>query len=148
MSKSRRCQTAKVLRRIQDLVEGRRKSADILEAFVRELKRLPEPRTMPLSLGLNNFHCRLPGGLQRRFDDITLHSRTDKDSRAGKRRQKRTLAEFHEDIDRTILEVGLDPKEIRRLQDEGPLPELHRYVMPLYRRLREKGYKRYPDLVA
>lgn len=149
ISKHRK-QAAAIMQRVDDLLHGRHPDAgpdfDLRGALLRELRKLPQERTMPLAPRLNNFHARLPGGDMRHWDDDILRTKRD-DPGYSRRRRARSRAEFYEDIDRAIIEVGLDPKEILRLRANNS-GALDHYIKPLYMRLRQKGHKRYPDLVA
>jgi hypothetical protein len=96
---------------------------------------------------LNNFHCRLPGGLYRRvFEDIDLDT-PYADARASRKLRGMTPRSFFAIIDRAIAELELDVGKIIRLQD-ARTGEIHDYTFPLYVRLREEGFKHYPDLTA
>lgn len=96
---------------------------------------------------LNNFHCRLPGGLYRRiYSRVELHERY-LDERAGAKLRRMTAAQFFAHIDAAIAELGLDARKMRRLQNARTL-EIHDYAFPLYLRLRQDGFKHYPDLTS
>lgn|GEM_PF-52854 len=95
---------------------------------------------------LNNFHGYLPGGYKRRFDDDIMNE-VFPDSQASKKFSKMTLAEVIRDIDRTIIELGLDPMEIIRLIGWEKQVSMYKYILPIYIRMREKGYS-HLDLTA
>lgn len=96
---------------------------------------------------LNNFHCRLPGGLYRAiFEDMDLDE-AYADARASRKLRAMTPRAFFAHIDRLIAELGLDTREIARLQN-AQNGEIYDYVFPLYIRLREEGFKHYPDLTS
>lgn len=96
---------------------------------------------------LNNFHCLLPGGLYRRIFDQEEMNQPCADARASRKLRGMMHAQFFGLIDALIEELGLDANEIKRLQSaEGR--EIYDYVFPLYVRLREEGFKHYPDLTA
>lgn len=96
---------------------------------------------------LNNFSCRLPGGLYRRvFEDIDLDT-PYADARASRRLRGLTPREFFVLIDGLIEQLGLDAEKIVHLQ-EARTGELDEYAFPLYVRLREEGFKHYPDLTS
>ena len=121
--------------------EGR-KINSLRERIAREIaahKRKPDQRDWPF---LNNFHCRLPGGLYRAiFDQAHAYA----DARASRKLRGMTLAQFFRVIDGLIGELGLDANKIMRLQSSR---KIYTYVFPLYVRLREEGFKHYPDLTS
>jgi len=106
----------------------------------------------PLASYFNNFHCHLPGGLYREFDEELRRMKGVVGPGASRRRRGMSVAEFHEDIDRTIAELGLDIGAFRQLRVQKWTLEsrdrFERIFLPVYIRLREKGYKHYPDLTA
>jgi len=119
-----------------------RMKQSLRERIAREIaahKRKPYQRDWPF---LNNFHCRLPGGLYRRFYDQT-HAYTD--ARASRKLRGMTFAQFFRVIDGLIGELGLDADKIISLQTSR---KIYAYVFPLYVRLREEGFKHYPDLTS
>lgn len=96
---------------------------------------------------LNNFHCRLPGGLYRRIlAPDELHQTYD-DPNASRKFRGMTPARLFELIDRLIDELGLDAGRIKELQSIRSR-EIYDYAFPLYVRLREEGFKHYPDLTS
>lgn len=96
---------------------------------------------------LNNFPSRLPGGLHRRvFEEVDLDAAYS-DARSSRKLRGMTPRKFFALIDELIAELGLDTGKIVRLQNT-PTLEIHEYVFPLYVRLREEGFKHYPDLTA
>lgn len=119
-----------------------RKTNSLHERIAREIaahKRKPDQRDWPF---LNNFHCRLPGGLYRAIFDQT-HAYTD--ARASRKLRGMTIAQFFGVIDGMIRELGLDANKIMRLQSSR---KIYTYVFPLYVRLREAGFNHYPDLTS
>ena len=95
----------------------------------------------------NNFSGNLPFGYYRIiFKNIV--DKTFTDEKASERLRSMTHREFYQDIDDTISELGLDLNEIRRLQESMDLAKLYDLTLPLYVRLREKGYNHYPNLIA
>lgn len=96
---------------------------------------------------LNNFHGRLPGGFYRDIFDAEALHRPFRDSRASRKLRAMTPAQFFELIDRRIAELGLDVAVIQELL-ESRSSEIYDYVYPLYFRLREDGFKHYPDLTV
>lgn len=95
---------------------------------------------------LNNFYGHLPGGFYRRIDVIGLN-RPYTNPGAGKRRKEMSFAQFHELIDRLIVELDVDLTKIKRLH-EGHNDDAFQNILPLYVRLRNEGFKHYPDLTA
>ncbi len=67
--------------------------------------------------------------------------------------KKQTLKEFHLTIDNVIDELKFNPDDFVKFQKwrsedtETQLFYLHK-VLPVYIKLREMGYKHYPDLTA
>jgi hypothetical protein len=62
-------------------------------------------------------------------------------------RKRQTFAQFFSTIDLCIADTGLDMEKIKQLQvDRKTREELINYVFPVYLKLREMGYNRYPDL--
>jgi len=96
----------------------------------------------------NNFYTILPGGLRRddRYDKTSWRHSGDERSNNGPRLVGKTPAEFFEEVDATLLEVGLDIHVIRELEKEAregdisTIDKIDAYAYPLYIRLREKGY--------
>jgi hypothetical protein len=105
---------------------------------------------MHFSSYFNNFHGHLPGGFHRKMaavDDDWKYGAPGAGARRGL-----TATEFHQDVDRTIAELGLDPETMSQLEKDietrSDMEKFHAYILPLYVRLREKGYNHYPDLTA
>lgn len=96
---------------------------------------------------LNNFHCRLPGGLYRTIFDQAVLNQTYTDARASRKLRGMTPAQFFGVIDRLIVQLGLDADRIRKLQTARGRG-IYRYIFPLYVRLRKEGFKHYPDLTS
>lgn len=112
-----------------------------IEAYKRRTGDLMESRY------LNNFYGHLPGGFYRRIDVIGLN-RPYTNPGAGKRRKEMSFAQFHELIDRLIVELGVDLTKITRLHEGKDDDDAYRNILPLYVRLRKEGFKHYPDLTA
>jgi hypothetical protein len=97
---------------------------------------------------LNNFPQYLPGGWMREhIRGPYLYAQ------ASDLLQHRTYEEFYADIDRTLAEMEFDVAELHRLQErmiltreDADVKALYTLVLPVYIRLREKGYHHYPDL--
>ncbi|MFA6093660.1 MAG: deaminase [Elusimicrobiota bacterium] len=125
--------------------------AKAIPASVLAIRRRVQKKTKALMQGpklkLNNFHAVLPGGYRRSFDSIAMNELYG-NSKSGKKLRKVTLAEFLREVDRTIEELGMDPMEIIRLHGGRDYDAMYRYILPIYIRLLEKGYKHYPDLTA
>jgi len=96
----------------------------------------------------NNFCGILPFGYKRKELYLPYLNEKCLDKRTSEKLQDMTLGEFFRCIDDTISEVGLDLDELKRLQEGRDYEELYKFTLPIYIRLREKGYKPYPDLVA
>jgi hypothetical protein len=95
---------------------------------------------------LNNFHCRLPGGLYRTLDPEFLDA-PPLSPGASTRFRRMTLRQFCALINDLIVELGLDVARILALQ-AAESREIYDYTFPLYIRLREEGFKHYPDLTS
>ncbi|OFX10926.1 MAG: hypothetical protein A2516_07420 [Alphaproteobacteria bacterium RIFOXYD12_FULL_60_8] len=94
---------------------------------------------------LNNFHCRLPGGLYR-----SIHEREEVDwpyTQGSRKLRGMTHSQFFGLIDALIKEMGLDAEKIKGLQNVADR-EILDYCFPLYVRLREEGFQHYPDLTS
>lgn len=94
---------------------------------------------------LNNFHCRLPGGLYR-----SIYERAEVDwpyTRGSRKLRGMTHSQFFGLIDVLIAELGLDAEKIKGLQNVANRKILD-YCFPLYVRLREEGFQHHPDLTA
>lgn len=96
---------------------------------------------------LNNFHCRLPGGLYRKICDETKLNQHYTDARASRKLRAMTHAQFFGLVDDLIAELGLYAEKIMGLQSVASR-KLHDYCFPVYVRLREEGFKHYPDLTS
>lgn len=116
------------------------------ERVLREMAEFGRKSEWPLYYFFNNFSTHLPGGFFRRIEGQLDHGKYYARNR-GKRRRL-AVVEFHRDIDRAIKELGMDPVKIGRLNRFRDPRKLHDYILPLYVRLREKGYKHYPALTA
>lgn len=110
----------------------------------REMKAYARKTRWPY---LNNFHCRLPGGLYRKILEEEDLDRPYAREGASRRLRAMTPRSFFALIDRLIGELGLDIGAILRLQDAGTR-DIYEYAFPVYLRLREKGFKHYPDLTS
>lgn len=95
---------------------------------------------------LNNFHCRLPGGLYRTLGADFLDAPSLSPG-ASPRLRRMTLRQFYALIDGLIAELGLNVERILALQ-AAESREIYDYTFPLYVRLREEGFKHYPDLTS
>lgn len=114
----------------------------------------------------NNFSLNLPdddcenGGFYRgaikeigRWDKKPEEYYKQKDLEGHSKLYKnQTKREFFETIDRAIIEQGISIDEIKRLQrlkneNPGYLKSLYKVTLPVFVRLRQKGYKR-KDLVT
>ncbi|MBI2384688.1 MAG: hypothetical protein HYV14_01620 [Elusimicrobia bacterium] len=96
---------------------------------------------------LNNFHCRLPGGLYRKILGPDELHQPYGDPQASRKLRGMTPARLFALIDRLIEELGLDARKIRRLQSARGR-EIYDYAFPLYVRLRQAGFKHHPDLTS
>jgi hypothetical protein len=96
---------------------------------------------------LNNFHCHLPGGLYRLIANRTDVNAPYTNPGASRKRREMTPAQFFGVIDALIAELGLDAEKIKNLQNDRDR-DIHDYAFALYVRLREEGFKHYPDLTA
>nr|MBI4156230.1 hypothetical protein [Candidatus Woesearchaeota archaeon] len=96
----------------------------------------------------NNFCGILPFGYKRSELYKPYLNEKFLDKRASEKLQNMTLGDFFQDIDNTISEIGLDLDELKRLQEGRDYEGLYKFTLPIYIRLREKGYKPYPDSVA
>ncbi len=98
---------------------------------------------------LNNFNGNLPGGYRRRYDPVSRAYASD--TRASEKRRNQSLAGFWATIDDAIEEVGITQNQIieaRNRFDNEREWEMFDLVIPIYIKLRELGYKHYPDLTA
>ncbi|HLC55743.1 MAG TPA: hypothetical protein VJJ23_00725 [Candidatus Nanoarchaeia archaeon] len=95
----------------------------------------------------NKFYTILPGGILRGIDPKYLDKKIE-DSRAGELLRSQSKREFYQTIDRVIQELGYNLSYIEQLNQ--PFRGIYKqpFIFPVYLRLREIGYKRYPDLVA
>lgn len=95
-------------------------------------------RIHPEKEKLINFYQYFPGGFRRE-----LLGDPDADIKEPNRLLGKSLREFTLEIDQTITELGIDPREIERLQ-ETPNPlsriRLNEVIFPIYKVLRQKGY--------
>jgi len=82
----------------------------------------------------NNFHANLPYGFRRSYDESTLQLREE-----GFQKGK-NASEFFQDIDKALLEEGIDFEEIKKLQERHMTEELDALALPAYLRLIESGY--------
>lgn len=104
----------------------------------------------------NNFYGNLPGGYRRRLLESAPELKNMKkwDKGSSKSIEKQTVSEFFETIDRVINEMELDVSEIVAIQNNTTLNSVEKYsnlydmILPVYTKLREMGYKHYPDLTA
>ena len=98
----------------------------------------------------NNFNCYLPGGFYRIAGQQDFWKWGKNFSKIIK---KQTFGEFHQTIDNIINEFGFNPKDFVKFQKkpsftaETQIFYLHK-VLPIYIKLREMGYKHYPDFTA
>ena len=106
----------------------------------------------------NNFYGNLPGGLYRDPLLFPRHIRDKKiidfeepNDKLSRIRLNQSTLEFHKTIDDVIKELRLNPREITEAQEKYKKHydlELFDLIIPIYIRLREMGYKHYPDLTA
>ncbi len=96
---------------------------------------------------LNNFHCRLPGGVYRRIYTPAELDEPYLQLGASALMRSLTPRQFFSRVDQVIAELGLDMKTIQSLQKLSSL-EVHDYAFSVYLRLREDGFKHYPDLTS
>lgn len=104
----------------------------------------------------NNFDGNLPGGYRRRYDPTSRSYSSD--TEASEKRRNQSLAEFWATIDNAVEEVGINQRQIiearNRFNNDRDLGNNDRdggmfdLVIPVYIKLRELGYKHYPDLTA
>lgn len=91
------------------------------EQIAREIEAYKRRNSGPLDWPyLNNFHCRLPGGLYRTMYDQATMNRPNANIRASLKLRGMTHAQFFNLIDGFIVELGLDAKRIRKLQRFSP----------------------------
>ncbi|OGC82152.1 MAG: hypothetical protein A2V81_01475 [Candidatus Abawacabacteria bacterium RBG_16_42_10] len=59
----------------------------------------------------------------------------------------KTWREFYEEIDEALKQTtGLSVKEVKKLSKGGDYSDINLRLLPAFIFLRQKGYKRYPDL--
>jgi hypothetical protein len=126
----------------------RKVGSSLRERIAREIEA-HKRRGSKLEYGpyLNNFHCHLPGGLYRLIAKRTDVNEPYTNPGASRKRREMTRAQFSGVIDALIAELGLDAEKIKNLQ-LGRNEDIHDYAFALYVRLREEGFKHYPDLTA
>jgi hypothetical protein len=96
---------------------------------------------------LNNFHCHLPGGYLRNISEDLLEDRLPV-SREWEGGRILRRSQFYAVIDKFIAELHLDADKIKELREGQDPDKFFAYIFPLYVRLREAGFKHYPDLTA
>ncbi len=103
----------------------------------------------------DNFITRLPytrpmGGARAGIEESLPHLLKTKseDERASALRRSQTLGEFYATVDETLREEGVFD-QVKAINHVGtPRDELYALAYPTYFRLRDKGYKQYPDLTS
>ncbi len=90
---------------------------------------------------LSSFYCHLPGGFEREAFKKSLEEDGDKD-------ELDTLNKIHDDIDRVIEKLGLDPSQITQWVQKNELLKNAGVLVKIYIEMRRLGYKHYPDLTA
>jgi hypothetical protein len=103
----------------------------------------------------NNFQVYLPGGSKRNSDPLT--KKYEYDCLASIKIRNQTNAEFWDSIDSAIVEVGIDGNTLSDALSNfvlsngnynGESLKLFDLIVPLYIKLIQKGYHRYPDLTV
>lgn len=125
------------------------------------LKEMEEHNKNGKESFLNNFHHKLPderydrGGVYRSyFEDEEWDTpfrilNGESPARPSELYLDQTPAEFFSTIDSAIEDCGIDLERLKTLQaDKWNIKEIHSFVLPIYVRLREMGYKHYPDLTV
>ncbi|MDE2489275.1 MAG: hypothetical protein KGM24_00400 [Elusimicrobia bacterium] len=144
MSREERARSAKGAEAVPDAV-GR--ASSLQNRIRREIERHKRGELGRMGWPyLNNFHCRLPGGLYRTLDPDFLDA-PSLSPEASPRLRTMTLRQFYALIDRLIAELGLDVGRILAFQ-AAESREIYDYTFPLYVRLRAEGFKHYPDLTS
>ncbi|MDO8617442.1 MAG: hypothetical protein Q7N87_00920 [Candidatus Uhrbacteria bacterium] len=109
---------------------------------------------------MNNFYCKVPGGLMRTRISLDILRMRDSESRDDKPKRKdsselrdsQTGLDFFAAIDKVLLECDLTIEEVEhdnklageRADDRAIL---HQKLFPVYKKLREKGYT-HQDIVS
>ena len=106
----------------------------------------------------NNFYGNLPGGYRRKnLEGVPeLGNSKEWDNHSSKTLENQTTNEFFATIDKVIEEIKINPKDIINIQNDSGLGITEKYeqmydksiLLPVYTKLRERGYKHYPDLTA
>jgi len=97
----------------------------------------------------NNFDGNLPGGYRRSYDPTSRACSSNIE--VSEKRRNQSLAEFWATIDNIIVEVGITKNQIIEARNRfrnGRDCGIFDLVIPIYTKLRELGYKHYPDLIA
>jgi len=111
----------------------------------------------------NNWINALPDGLRREAADflgildIPFGEEYPGETEYSELFRNQTMREFFEIVDTVLEEEGISIEEVKRLQrlrnewdgaGDPILIHLNGLTLPTFIRLREMGYKRYPDLVV
>ena len=109
---------------------------------------------------LNNFHGYLPvgewnGAYRKMAEESNLMDQRPTQENASSLYKSKTRREFFKDVDDAIVEAGLTNNEITAETDfyyKYPTMEAgvrwFKFLLPIYKNLRKKGYKHYPDLTG
>jgi len=110
-------------------------------------------------LFFNNLDRNLAGGGRRKFFEKGILSDEDLYKKAGEGvgplLRSKTVSEFWQDCDDAVKEVGLTLEEVikaRQIYEESDdkveSEKFAKFLLPIYKNLRKKGYKHYPDLTG
>jgi hypothetical protein len=135
---------------------GKGRRADMRTRVHGEMEEFERTKPEPHYTFFNNLHLRLPGSCLRKLLEPENLACKECNPGASAKRRGQSSGEFYAELDRTIVEAGLDQAVLERLRVRAnsrdstgaDFDELYDYIFPLYIRLREKGYNHYPDLTS
>ncbi len=123
---------------------------DLTKRVNKEIARFVRVTHRPWYAYFNNFIANLPGGYRRNIPPRILATRFTQEN-MSERLRSMTCQEYYNDIDAAIAELEIDVRGIQEKEQTGlaeNIDEVYRLLVPLYIRLREKGYNHYPDLTG
>ncbi|SRR5258706_9805343 len=131
-----------------------------------EINELPEIKLWKdqnggkLTMGFfNNFEGNLPGGYRTEVSEEILKTKF-KNDRASELLRSKTFGEFYKDCADVCDELGINEKDILKVSFEWQESKWRtreqivaeqnfvNLLLPIYVRLRQKGYKHTPDLTG
>ena len=124
-------------------IERMKKEGGISLRFAeKELETVEKMSNAEWQIGfLSSFYEHLPGGFEREAIEKSLEEDGDKDSLSA-------LKKIHNDIDRVIEKLGLDPDQINQLVQKKEFLKNIETLVRIYIEMRKLGHKHYPDLTA